>query len=178
MRCRMRRPTGDGTGHGAADRVRLEAIVRDRNSPQEARLAMHPRSHAVEREVPADKAVHAVLDNYVTHNHPEGLFAKLARQRLKRGVFHLDYRACTLDQFCIAHPSHALLERLPSTDGCNRPISSRAGWRRGWRRRIWSYEGPGPFVVFGDEPIDCSLTSSLEMWRILATGKAPRLRHR
>jgi transposase len=64
--------------------------------------------------VPTDKAVHVVLDNYATHKHPnvkawlkrhqrftfhftptscswvnaiEGLFAKLPRQRLKRGVF-------------------------------------------------------------------------------------------
>jgi transposase len=70
--------------------------------------------NAVEREVPPDKAVHVVLDNYATHKHPkvmawlqrhqrftfhftptscswanavEGLFAKLTRQRLKRGVF-------------------------------------------------------------------------------------------
>jgi transposase len=70
--------------------------------------------NAVEREVPAGKAIHAVLDNYATHKHPkviawlqrhrrftfhftptscswanavEGLFAKLTRQRLKRGVF-------------------------------------------------------------------------------------------
>jgi transposase len=70
--------------------------------------------NAVERGVPAGKAVHVVLDNYATHKHPkvtawlqrhqrftfhftptscswanavEGLFAKLTRQRLKRGVF-------------------------------------------------------------------------------------------
>ena len=70
--------------------------------------------NAVERQVPADKAVHVVLDNYATHKHPkvrdglarhprvsfhftptscswanavEGWFAKLTRQRLKRGVF-------------------------------------------------------------------------------------------
>ena len=70
--------------------------------------------NAVEREVPADKAVHVVLDNYATHKHPrvkawlqrhqrftfhftptscswanavEGRFAKLTRHRLKRGVF-------------------------------------------------------------------------------------------
>jgi transposase len=70
--------------------------------------------NAVEREVPTDRAVHAVLDNDATHKHPkvtaglqrhrrftfhftptscswanvaEGLFAKLTRQRLKRGVF-------------------------------------------------------------------------------------------
>ena len=70
--------------------------------------------NTVEREVPADKAIHVVLDNYATHKHPkvrdwlarhprftfhftptscswanaiEGWFAKLTRQRLKRGVF-------------------------------------------------------------------------------------------
>ena len=64
--------------------------------------------------MPAGKLVHAVLDNYATHKHPkvrawlarhprltfhftptsaswlnavEGLFAKLSRRRLKRGVF-------------------------------------------------------------------------------------------
>jgi len=70
--------------------------------------------NTVERAVQADKAVHVVLDNYATHKHPrvriwlarhprftfhftptscswanavEGWFAKLTRQRLKRGVF-------------------------------------------------------------------------------------------
>jgi transposase len=70
--------------------------------------------NTVEREVPANKALHVVLDNYATHKHPkvrgwltrhprvtfhftptscswanavEGWFAKLTRQRLKRGVF-------------------------------------------------------------------------------------------
>ena len=71
--------------------------------------------NAVERDVPADKAIHAIVDNYATHKHPkvrawldrhprwtfhftptsaswlnavEGFFAKLSKQRLKRGVFH------------------------------------------------------------------------------------------
>jgi transposase len=70
--------------------------------------------NTVAREVAADTAVHPGLDNYATHKHPkvtawltrhqrftfhftptscswanavEGLFAKLTRQRLKRGVF-------------------------------------------------------------------------------------------
>jgi len=70
--------------------------------------------NAVEREVPAGKAVHAILDNYATHKHPkviewlgrhprwtlhftptsaswlnavEGFFAILTKRRLKRGVF-------------------------------------------------------------------------------------------
>ena len=70
--------------------------------------------NAIKREVPADKTVHVVLDNYATHKHPKvtawlarhprftfhftptscswanavvGLFAKLTRQRLKRGAF-------------------------------------------------------------------------------------------
>ncbi len=70
--------------------------------------------NAVERDVPAGKEVRVVLDNYATHKHPtvrdrlvrhprftfhftptscswanavEGWFARLTRQRLKRGVF-------------------------------------------------------------------------------------------
>ena len=68
----------------------------------------------VERSVPAGKVIHAILDNYAAHKHPqvlawlaehprwtfhftptscswlnavEGLFSKLTRQSLKRGVF-------------------------------------------------------------------------------------------
>ena len=70
--------------------------------------------NAIEREVPAGKIIHVVLDNYGAHKHPkvrawlgrhprfvfhytptscswlnavEGFFAKLTRRRLKRGVF-------------------------------------------------------------------------------------------
>ena len=68
----------------------------------------------IERDVPAGKLIHVVLDNYATHKHPkvrawldrhprwtfhftptsaswlnavEGFFAKLTNRRLKRGVF-------------------------------------------------------------------------------------------
>lgn len=71
--------------------------------------------NAVERTVPKEKDIHAVLDNYATHKHEkvrdwlarhprwtfhftptsaswlnavEGFFAKLTRRRLKQGVFH------------------------------------------------------------------------------------------
>ena len=71
--------------------------------------------NAVERHVPPDKEVHAVLDNYATHKHPkvqawlsrhrrwtfhftptsaswlnavENFFSKMTRQRIRRGVFH------------------------------------------------------------------------------------------
>ena len=70
--------------------------------------------NAVEREVPAGKLIHAVLDNYATHKHPkvlawlsrhprwifhftptsaswlnavETFFSKMTRQRIRRGVF-------------------------------------------------------------------------------------------
>jgi transposase len=70
--------------------------------------------NAIEAQVPARKFVHVILDNYAAHKHPkvcqwldrhprfafhftptscswlnavEGFFAKLAKQRLKRGVF-------------------------------------------------------------------------------------------
>ena len=71
--------------------------------------------NAIEAELPPDKAVHVILDNYATHKQPkvrawlarhprwtfhfvptscswlnavEGFFAKLTRRRLKYGVFH------------------------------------------------------------------------------------------
>jgi len=71
--------------------------------------------NAVEAEVPAVKLVHAIIDNYAAHKHPkviqwlarhprwtfhftptsaswinavEGFFARLAKRRLKRGIFH------------------------------------------------------------------------------------------
>ena len=70
--------------------------------------------NAVERQVPADKLIHVVLDNYATHKHPkvlawlarhrrwtfhftptaaswlnavETFFSKMTRQRIRRGVF-------------------------------------------------------------------------------------------
>jgi transposase len=70
--------------------------------------------NAVERDVPAGKLIHAVLDNYATHKHPkvwawlsrhprwtfhftpisaswlnavENFFSKMTRQRIRRGVF-------------------------------------------------------------------------------------------
>jgi len=70
--------------------------------------------NAIETDIPAGKVVHVILDNYAAHKHPkvrawldrhprftfhfvptscswlnavEGFFAKLARRRLKRGVF-------------------------------------------------------------------------------------------
>ena len=70
--------------------------------------------NAIEAQVPARKAIHAIVDNYATHKHPkvrkwlarhprwtfhftptsaswlnavEGFFAKLTKRRLKRGVF-------------------------------------------------------------------------------------------
>ena len=70
---------------------------------------------AIEREVPAGKVIHVILDNYSPHKHEkvrqwlarhprwtfhytptsaswlnavEGFFAKLTKRRLKRGVFH------------------------------------------------------------------------------------------
>ena len=70
--------------------------------------------NTIEQQVPVGKVIHAIVDNYATHKHPkvrqwlarhprwtfhftptsaswlnavEGFFAKLTRQRLKRGVF-------------------------------------------------------------------------------------------
>ena len=85
----------------------------------------------VERQVPAEKVIHAILDNYAAHKTPEvrawldrhprwtfhftptssswlnaveGFFAKLTRRRLKYGVFHslVDLQAA-IDRFIAEH---------------------------------------------------------------------------
>jgi len=85
----------------------------------------------IERRVPAGKAVQAILDNYAAHKHPkvrawldrhprwtfhfvptscswlnavEGFFAKLAKRRLNRGVFHslVDLQAA-INRFLVEH---------------------------------------------------------------------------
>ena len=87
--------------------------------------------NAVEAEMPADKAVHVILDNDATHKQPkvrawldrhprwtfhfvptscswlnavEGFFAKLTRRRLENGVFHsvVDLQA-TINRFLKKH---------------------------------------------------------------------------
>ena len=87
---------------------------------------------AIEAQVSARNFVHVILDNYATHKHPnvrrwldrhpfafhftptscswlnavEGFFAKLAKQRLKRGVFRcvVDLQA-TINRF-VAQTNH------------------------------------------------------------------------
>jgi transposase len=83
--------------------------------------------NAVDANVPARKAVHAIIDNYAAHKHPkvmewldrhpnfvfhftptsaswlnavEGFFAKLTKQRLKRGIFRsLDELKAAIHRF-------------------------------------------------------------------------------
>jgi transposase len=85
----------------------------------------------LERDVPAGKVIHVILDNYATHKHPkvrawlarhrrwtfhytptsaswlnavEGFFAKLTRRRLQRGVFHslVDLQAA-INRYLVEH---------------------------------------------------------------------------
>jgi transposase len=85
----------------------------------------------IERQIPPGKVIHAILDNYAAHKHPkvrqwlarhprwvfhfvptscswlnavEGFFAKLAKRRLKRGVFSslVDLQA-TINRFLAEH---------------------------------------------------------------------------
>lgn len=90
--------------------------------------------NALEREIPAGKVVHVILDNYATHKHAkvrawlarhprwtfhftptssswlnavEGFFAKLTRRRLKHGVFQsvVDLQAA-INRFVAEHNQH------------------------------------------------------------------------
>ena len=92
----------------------LDGTVIGRNMQRHRHQEFIRFLNAVEAQVPAGKAIHAIVDNYATHKHPkvrawlarhprwtfhftptsaswlnavEGFFAKLTRRRLKRGVF-------------------------------------------------------------------------------------------
>jgi transposase len=111
----------------AEDRERLLAIAGDRNRPlkrvQRARIILLSavpvaevarRAGVSRRAVPSGKLIHAVIDNYATHKHPnvlkwlaahprwtfhftptsaswlnavEGFFSTITRGRIRRGVF-------------------------------------------------------------------------------------------
>ena len=93
----------------------LDGTVIGRNMQRHRHQEFIRFLNAIEAQVPAGKLVHVILDNYAAHKHPkvrawldrhqrftfhftptscswlnavEGFFAKLTRQRLKRGVFH------------------------------------------------------------------------------------------
>ncbi|MEM9764491.1 MAG: IS630 family transposase [Pseudomonadota bacterium] len=93
----------------------LDGTVIGRNMQRHRHQEFIRFLNAVEREVPAGKTIHAILDNYATHKHPavrawlarhprwtfhftptscswlnavETYFSRLTRKRLQRGVFH------------------------------------------------------------------------------------------
>ncbi|GGC94807.1 hypothetical protein GCM10010994_60660 [Chelatococcus reniformis] len=99
--------------------------------------------NAVERQVPADKTIHGIVDNYATHKHPkviawlgrnprwifhftptsaswlnavEGFFAILTKRRLKRGVFKgvVDLQAA-INRFLLDHNQSPTLSSGPQT---------------------------------------------------------------
>jgi transposase len=92
----------------------LDGTVIGRNMQRHRHQEFIRFLNAIEREVPAGKTIHAILDNYAAHKHPavrqwlarhprwtfhftptsaswlnavEGFFATLTKSRLKRGVF-------------------------------------------------------------------------------------------
>ena len=92
----------------------LDGTVIGRNMHRHRHQELVRFLHAIEVQVPAGKVIHAIIDNYAAHKHPkvrawldrhprwtfhftptscswlnavEGFFAKLAKRRLKRGVF-------------------------------------------------------------------------------------------
>ena len=92
----------------------LEGTVIGRNMQHHRHQEFIRFLNTIEEQVPVGKVIHAIVDNYATHKHPkvrqwlarhprwtfhftptsaswlnavEGFFAKLTRQRLKRGVF-------------------------------------------------------------------------------------------
>jgi transposase len=93
----------------------LDGTVIGRNMQRHRHQEFIRFLNTIERQVPAGKSVHVILDNYAAHKHPkvcewltrhprfafhftptscswlnavEGFFAKLSNRRLKRGTFH------------------------------------------------------------------------------------------
>jgi transposase len=92
----------------------LDGTVIGRNMARHRHQEFIRFLNAIEAQVPADKAIHVILDNYAAHKHPkvrrwlarhprvtfhflptscswlnaiEGFFARLTKRRLKRGIF-------------------------------------------------------------------------------------------
>jgi transposase len=113
----------------------LDGTVIGRNMQRHRHQEFIRFLNAIEREVPAGKTVHAVLDNYAAHKHPavrqwltrhprwtfhftptsaswlnavEGFFATLTKRRLKRGVFRsvVDLQAA-INRFLDDHNAHS-----------------------------------------------------------------------
>ncbi len=106
---------GNGTTTLFAALSVLDGKVIGRNMQRHRHQELIRFLNVIERDVPAGKIIHVILDNYATHKHPkvkawlmrhprwvfhftptsaswlnavEGYFAKLTKRRLKRGVFH------------------------------------------------------------------------------------------
>jgi len=109
----------------------LDGTVIGRNMQRHRHQEFIRFLNTIERQVPAGKVVHVILDNYAAHKHPkvrrwlerhprftfhfvptscswlnavEGFFAKLASRRLKRGVFRsiVDLQAA-INRFLAEH---------------------------------------------------------------------------
>ncbi|MEQ8348841.1 MAG: IS630 family transposase [Sneathiellaceae bacterium] len=109
----------------------LEGTVTGRNMQRHRHQEFIRFLNAIERDIPAGKVIHAIMDNYAAHKTPEvrrwlarhprwtfhftptssswlnaveGFFAKLTRRRLKYGVFHsvLDLQAA-INRFVDEH---------------------------------------------------------------------------
>ena len=112
----------------------LDGTVTGRNMQRHRHQEFIRFLNALERDIPAGKIVHVILDNYAAHKHEkvrawlerhprwtfhftptscswlnavEGFFAKLTRRRLKHGVFHslVDLQAA-INRFIAEHNRH------------------------------------------------------------------------
>jgi transposase len=112
----------------------LDGTVMGRNMQRHRHQEFIRFLNALERDIPAGKVVHVILDNYAAHKHEkvrawlqrhprwtfhftptssswlnavEGFFAKLTRRRLKHGVFHslVDLQAA-INRFIAEHNRH------------------------------------------------------------------------
>ena len=111
----------------------LDGTVIGRNMQRHRHQEFIRFLNAVEREVPAGKTVHAILDNYAAHKHPEvrkwlarhprwtfhftptsaswlnaveGFFSAITRRRIRRGAFHsVDHLQNAIARYINSHNS-------------------------------------------------------------------------
>jgi transposase len=124
-------PLGYGTTTLFAALNVLDGTVIGRNMQHHRHQEFIRFLNTIEAQVPARKEIHAIVDNYATHKHPkvrqwltrhprwtfhftptsaswlnavEGFFAKLTKQRLKRGIFLsvVDLQAA-INRFVVEH---------------------------------------------------------------------------
>ena len=170
----------------------LDGTVMGRNMQRHRHQEFIRFLNAVEREVPAGKMIHAIVDNYAPHKHPavhrwlachprwtfhftptsaswlnavEGFFAILTKRRLKRGVFPIRRRPPGRHQ-PIPRRSQCPVETLPVGRRSRPDHRRRETWAPSARFDPLAIEGSVPISERSDE--ETGITQNGRFGRVVA----------